>query len=75
MEAATGGRPFWLLACFPLIAAADNRRFGFGLYDHSDSKKRLLNTASFWNDQRSSAKHDEGIHRLTSLLIIPYLAI
>ena len=40
-----------------------------------DSNNRLLNTASFWNDQHSSAAHDQSVRRLTSLLIIPYLAI
>lgn len=75
MGEATGGRPFWLLACFPLIAAADNQRFGFALYTILGCREKLPNTASFWNDPRSSAKRGEGIHRLTSLLVIPYLAI
>src|SRR5512143_350134 len=47
MEVATGGRPFWLLASFPLIATAGNRPFGFDLYNHSEFQRRLLNTASF----------------------------
>jgi hypothetical protein len=75
MEAATGGGQFWLLDCFPLIATADTDESVSAYITILDSKKRLLNTASFLNDQRSSAEHDESVHRLTSLLIIPYLAI
>jgi hypothetical protein len=75
MEAATGGGQFWLLRCFPLIATADTDESVSAYITILDSKKRLLNTGSFLNDQRSTAEYKESAHRLTSLVIIPYLAI